>query len=103
MKSIIQHLGTDQFPRLRVGIGNPDLQGEMINHVLGKFLNSEQSELEKALERAVLAVCHIRDHGLQDAMTLFNAAAQKKKPAPKPKEEPSASPDTDPTEEPNES
>ena len=90
MKSIIQHLGTDQFPRLRVGIGNSELPGEMVNHVLGKFSKSEQSELEKALERAVLATCHIRDHGLQDAMTLFNAAAQKKKkPAPKSAEEPS--------------
>lgn len=77
MKSIIQHLGTDTFPRLRVGIGNTDLPGEMVDHVLGKFSKSERSELEKAVERAVLATCHIRDHGLQDAMTLFNAAAQK--------------------------
>jgi PTH1 family peptidyl-tRNA hydrolase len=83
MKSLIQHLGTDSFPRLRLGIGNDALPGEMVNHVLGKFSKSEQSELEKAVERAVLAVCHIRDHGLQDAMTLFNAAADKKKPADK--------------------
>jgi len=81
MKSIIQHLGTDHFPRLRLGIGNTNLPGEMINHVLGKFLNSERSELEKAVDRAVLAVCHIRDHGLQDAMTLFNAAAETNQPA----------------------
>ena len=80
MKSIIQHLGTEQFPRLRVGIGNTELPGAMVNHVLGKFSKSEQSELEKAIERAVLAVCHIRDRGLQDAMTLFNAAAEQKKP-----------------------
>lgn len=88
MKSLIQHLGTDLFPRLRVGIGNTDLPGEMVDHVLGKFSKSEQSELEKALERAVLAVCHIRDHGLQDAMTKFNAVPQKKKPAAKPEPEP---------------
>jgi PTH1 family peptidyl-tRNA hydrolase len=96
MKSIIQHLGTDQFPRLRVGIGNADLPGEMVDHVLGKFLNSERSELEKAVERAVLATCHIRDHGLQDAMTLFNAAEEKKtpaKPAPEAAPPQSASPD----------
>ena len=92
MKSIIQHLGTDQFPRLRVGIGNADLPGEMVDHVLGKFSKSERSELEKAVERAVLAVCHIRDHGLPDAMTLFNAAATKKPPAQK-AEEPPAAPD----------
>jgi PTH1 family peptidyl-tRNA hydrolase len=81
MRSIIQHLGTDQFPRLRVGIGNTELPGGMIDHVLGKFLNSERSELEKAVDRAVLATCHLRDHGLQDAMTSFNAAAEPKKPA----------------------
>jgi peptidyl-tRNA hydrolase len=65
----------------------------MVDHVLGKFLNSERSELEKAVDRAVLATCHIRDHGLQDAMTVFNTVAEKKKPAPKP----------DPIEENNES
>lgn len=90
MKSIIQHLGTEHFPRLRVGIGSTDNHGGMIDHVLGKFSKSERSELEKAVERAVLAVCHIRDHGLQDAMTLFNAAAEKKKPATQPEESPAA-------------
>jgi PTH1 family peptidyl-tRNA hydrolase len=95
MKSIIQHLGTEHFPRLRVGIGNTDLPGEMVDHVLGKFSNSERSELEKAVERAVLAVCHIRDHGLQDAMTLFNAAADKKKHKPAKENEESTDPNQD--------
>ena len=81
MRSIIQHLGTEHFPRLRVGIGNNELPGGMIDHVLGKFLNSERSELEKAVDRAVLATCHIRDRGLQDAMAVFNAAAEPKSPA----------------------
>lgn len=81
IKSLIQHLGTETFPRLRVGIGSTGDQRDMVDHVLGKFSNSERSELEKAVDRAVLAVCHIRDHGLQDAMTLFNAAAANNPPA----------------------
>jgi len=100
MKSIIQHLGTENFARLRVGIGNADLPGALVNHVLGKFSKSEQSELEKAVERAVLATCHIRDHGLQDAMTLFNTA--EKKPVKK-REEPTTPPPAEPTEESKES
>ncbi|MGI9243262.1 MAG: aminoacyl-tRNA hydrolase [Verrucomicrobiales bacterium] len=96
MKSLIQHLGTDQFPRLRVGIGNSDLPGEMVDHVLGKFSNSERSELEKAVDRAVLATCHIRDHGLQDAMTVFNAAAQPKKSAKPAAEAPGAERESEP-------
>jgi PTH1 family peptidyl-tRNA hydrolase len=93
MRSIIQHLGTERFPRLRVGIGNTETQGDTVGHVLGKFSKSERSELEKAVERAVLAVCHIRDHGLQDAMTLFNAA-ENQMPA-KPVEEPAPKPAKD--------
>ena len=96
MKSIIQHLGTDAFPRLRVGIGNEDLPGAMVDHVLGKFSKSERSELEKAVDRAVLATCHIRDNGLQDAMTVFNAAAEAIKPAKPEAHTPTADPESEP-------
>ena len=76
MRSIIQHLGTNQVARLRVGIGKSETQtGDTIQHVLGKFSPNERSELEISLEQAVLAVRHVRDHGLLDAMSSINRKA----------------------------
>lgn len=73
MRSIIQHLGTNQFARLRVGIGRAEPKfGDTVDHVLGNFSAAERSELEKSLDQAVLAVRHVRKHGLLDAMTQFN-------------------------------
>jgi PTH1 family peptidyl-tRNA hydrolase len=81
MRSLIQHLGTDQFARLRLGIGKTDPRVETINHVLGKFSADERSELEKSLDQAVLAVLHIRKHGLLAAMTEFNRKVEPPKEA----------------------
>lgn len=83
MKSIIAHLGTQKFPRLRVGIGRQG--GGTISHVLGKFREDERSELEKSLKNALLAIRMITAEGLSAAMTRFNATAPKPKQEPKPK------------------
>jgi len=86
MRSIIAHLGTDQFPRLRLGIGR---RGEgAIGHVLGKFGEEERSELEKCLKNAVLATALIAEEGISAAMTRFNSVGKppKKKRVPKPPE-----------------
>ncbi|MEY4569580.1 MAG: hypothetical protein RLZZ398_1019, partial [Verrucomicrobiota bacterium] len=55
IKSIIQHLGTDTFPRLKLGIGASE-PGEMTGHVLGKFSPDERPHLENMLATAVDAV-----------------------------------------------
>lgn len=83
MRSIISHLGTQSFPRLRIGIGRAER--EAVGHVLGKFRTEERSELEKSVKNAVLAVALIAGQGLSAAMTRFNAPpAVKKQPRPKP-------------------
>jgi len=83
MKSIISHLGTQSFPRLRIGIGRTG--NEAIGHVLGKFRAEERSELEKSVKNAVLAVALIAGQGLSAAMTQFNAPpAVKKQPRSEP-------------------
>lgn len=51
IKSLIQHLGSDQFPRLKLGVGAVD-SGAMIGHVLGKFTSEERSEMEDVYQRA---------------------------------------------------
>lgn len=75
MKSTIAHLGTQNFPRLRVGIGAPrsgDRKSETVSHVLGKFAPAEQDLVPKVLDLSVKVLeCSLKD-GLEKAMSLYN-------------------------------
>ena len=73
LKSIIQHLGTDQFPRLKVGVGGkPHPDYDMADWVLGKFQGEDKKVMDEAVQRAADAVeCFLRD-GPQKAMNRFN-------------------------------
>jgi len=75
LKSIIERLGTQAFPRLRVGIGRP-LRGDPVDYVLQDFAADEWSEVEVALDRAVAAVEHWLTYGVDSAMNVFNTDAQ---------------------------
>jgi PTH1 family peptidyl-tRNA hydrolase len=70
LDSIIAELGTQSFPRLRVGIGRP--QGEAVEHVLGPFSRDEEMLLAQALERAADAVEAWVAEGVEAAMNRFN-------------------------------
>lgn len=73
VKSLISHLGTQEFPRLRFGIGAPRKGGpDTVSHVLGGFSPEEQVLLEKRLDRAVEALNYTARHGFPKAMNLFN-------------------------------
>ena len=77
IKSIIQHLGMDAFPRLKVGIGRRESEHEherVVGHVLGKFTVDERPVVNDMLERACDAVIDVRTHGLDHAMTAFNGS-----------------------------
>jgi len=73
LKSIIQHLGTDQFPRLKVGVGGKPHPGyDMADWVLSKLQGEEKKVMDEAVKRAADAVeCLLRD-GPQKAMNRFN-------------------------------
>ena len=73
LKSIIQNLGTDAFPRLRLGVGAPPHPDyEMVDWVLSVFRNEDAAEMEKAAARAAEAVeCYI-EKGPDKAMNLYN-------------------------------
>lgn len=71
IKSLIQHFGTDVFPRLKLGIGGPR-SGEMTGHVLGKFALDEQETLENMLATAVEAVQVARSSGVATAANRFH-------------------------------
>jgi PTH1 family peptidyl-tRNA hydrolase len=71
MKSIIEHLGSDGFPRLRVGIGRPS-HGDPVDYVLGDFTPDEQIAVDDAYERAVSAVELWLAEGIAAAMNRYN-------------------------------
>jgi PTH1 family peptidyl-tRNA hydrolase len=70
--SIIQQLGTKSFPRLRVGIDRPPGRMEVSDYVLQKFSAAEKGVLPFILDTASGAVLHFIDHGLNQAMTIYN-------------------------------
>ena len=75
IRSLIASLGSDEFPRLKVGIASADGRpaGErMVGHVLGKFRTEEQAELQIVIQRAADAVLSAVDRGLETAMNVFN-------------------------------
>lgn len=72
MKSIIGSIGSQEFSRIRIGIGSP--HGDMIDHVLNKFHKSELIVVNDAIIRAVDAVDMIMESGLEPAMNKFNPA-----------------------------
>jgi peptidyl-tRNA hydrolase, PTH1 family len=70
MKSAIVHLGTQDFPRLRVGIGSKNQ--DAISHVLGSFAPAEKVLVQEVVQFSVSAVeVSLRD-GVEKAMSLFN-------------------------------
>ena len=73
LKNIIQHLGTDQFPRLRVGVGEkPHPDYDMADWVLGKFVGEDKKAIDAAVKRAADAVECILKEGLDRGMSKFN-------------------------------
>ncbi|MGM9619443.1 MAG: aminoacyl-tRNA hydrolase [Oscillospiraceae bacterium] len=73
LKSIIAHLGSEEFPRIKVGVGAPQHpEHEMVDWVIGKFTPAERKVLDQALQRAVdAAECVIRE-GVQKAQNRYN-------------------------------
>lgn len=72
LKSIIDAVGGGDFPRIRLGIGRPDTQIDVINHVLGKITTDEMKHLEPALSDAVDAVKTVVKQGITIGMNKFN-------------------------------
>jgi len=73
LKSIIQELGTVEFPRLRVGVGRQ--AGELKNHVLGRFSEDEKAHIDAAVKRAADAAELFARENILAAMNRYNAAA----------------------------
>jgi PTH1 family peptidyl-tRNA hydrolase len=72
MESIIIRLGTEEFPRLRIGTGRPPGTKEAADYVLEDFPNHEYKLVDEILERAVKAVLTFIQYDLDRAMNMFN-------------------------------
>ena len=72
MKSIVNILSDDRFPRVRVGIGKPVYEEDIINYVIGAIPEEEIPELEKGVEKAKNAIIEILKNGIEFAMNKFN-------------------------------
>jgi PTH1 family peptidyl-tRNA hydrolase len=73
-KSIIERLGTAEFPRLRVGVGRGDPRRGLADHVLARFDDDERDEVKRAIARAADAVETFLAEGLEAAMSRYNRA-----------------------------
>ena len=73
LKSIIQHLGTDQFPRVKIGVGEkPHPDYDMADWVLSKFAGEDLKTITEAVKRAADAVACVVKDGPDKAMNRFN-------------------------------
>jgi len=72
LASLIQHLGSDTFARVRVGIGRDERGEDLVDHVLTPFSEEERRVMAPVVERAADAVLYIVEHGVDAAMNIFN-------------------------------
>ena len=72
MKSIIQMIGTEEFPRIRVGIGRPIHKDDEINYVIGAIPEEDLKRLDEGIEKAQKAVEEILRNGVDSAMNKYN-------------------------------
>ena len=72
MKNIIAHLGTQDFPRIRVGVGEKPAGLDLADYVLGRFSKGERELLEEAFKEGAQAAVAILCDGIESAMNQFN-------------------------------
>ena len=72
LKSIIENLGTEEFIRIRVGVGAKPEGGDLANHVLGHISKQERTLIDDAEKRAAEAALMIIREGIDKAMNTYN-------------------------------
>ena len=72
LKSIVERLGTTEFPRLRLGVGRGDARRDLADHVLAKFEEGERADLESFITRAADAAEMFAAEGIVKVMNTYN-------------------------------
>jgi len=78
LKSLIQALGTDQFARMRLGVGRGDARRDLADHVLAKFEPDERGAVDELIDRASEAVGLFVAEGIHPVMNRFNRKEDRK-------------------------
>jgi PTH1 family peptidyl-tRNA hydrolase len=76
LASIIRLLGTDAFPRLRVGVGRGDPRRDLADHVLARIDPAMRAVLDETVRRAADAVASFCIDGIEKTMSVFNAPVE---------------------------
>lgn len=74
MKSIIGCLGSDAFPRVRIGVGGLGEHEDLVTHVLGRFSSDDMEIMKKVFSEAADAALCIVDDGVAEAMNRYNGS-----------------------------
>ena len=72
IKSIIAHLGTESFPRIKVGVGDKPSGWDLADYVLSRFTKEEDEIIREVLKKSSLAAKAIIKDGMDTAMNLYN-------------------------------
>lgn len=72
MRSVIYQLRSDEFPRIRIGIGKAPEEWDLADYVLSRFNAEEAVKVAKSIERAAEAAAAIVQSGIETAMNLYN-------------------------------
>ena len=78
MKNIISHLGTEVFPRIKVGVGEKPKKYDLADYVLSRFSKEERAIMEEGCQKAVEAVEMILRGEMEEAMNKFNRKVKPK-------------------------
>lgn len=73
IKSIIAHIGTQEFKRIRVGVGDKPKNYDLADWVLGRFTKEQEEDVRAGIENAVKAVGVILNKGIEAGMNEFNS------------------------------
>lgn len=77
LESIIEHIGSREFARLRIGIGRPQRSTDAAKYVLTGFLRKEKALIEQAKENSVKCCLAWAEKGIAETMNTFNARSEK--------------------------
>ncbi len=73
MKSVCFRLASENFPRVRIGIGMPEFKNDLINYVIGNLKDEEYDVLKEGIKKGAEAVVSIIKDGIDNAMNKYNA------------------------------
>jgi PTH1 family peptidyl-tRNA hydrolase len=74
LTSVINHVGTEDFVRIRMGVGRGKSAGDLVSHVLHRFAPAQREVVTDMIERTADAVCAVLELGVEVAMNRFNSA-----------------------------